>query len=140
MEQHDGLDQGLGQRAGAGCLIAMYQPGDDVPDPALLSAAVSLVLSQGVPPENSAGDDALVQRLCGQFPLAPPQLCRAAVSRARKLSRDAYDVCDAFRDGAFGSGSTAADAALHALEEKSPGFSSENYRQAFTAGLLWTAF
>jgi len=118
----------------------MYQPGDDVPDPALLSAAVSLVLSQGFPPENSAGDDALVRRLCGQFPLASPELCLDAVNRARKLSRDAYDICDAFRDGTYGRDSNAADTAIRALEEKSPGFSPDNYRQAFTAGLLWTAF
>lgn len=119
--------------------MAMQMPGDDVPDPAMLSAAVSLVLSQGCPLENSAGDDRLVQRLCGQFPPAPPVLCRDAMSRAQKLSRDAYDTCDAFRDGAFGCGSEAADAALRALEEKSPGFSETDYRQAFAAGLLWTA-
>ena len=113
---------------------------DDVPDPALLSAAVSLFLSQGFPPENNAGDDALVRLLRGQYPMASPELCRAAVSRARNLSRVAYDVCDAFRDGAFGRGSEAADAAIRALEEKSPGFSAEDYRQAFAAGLLWTAF
>ena len=120
--------------------MAMSLPGDGVPDPAMLSAAVSLVLSQGFPPENSAGDDALVRRLCGQFPPAPPELCRDAVSRARKLSRDAYEICDAFRDGAYGKGSEAADAALRGLDEKSPGFSPEDYRQAFAAGLLWTAF
>lgn len=140
MEQYGGLDQGIGKYPGTGCLIAMYQPVDDVPDPALLSAAVSLVLSQGFPPENSAGDDALVRRLCGQFPSAPPGLCRDAVNRAQTLSRDAYDICDAFRDGAFGSGREAADVAIRTLEEKSPGFSTENYQQAFAAGLLWTAF
>lgn len=120
-------------------MMAMQMHGNDVPDPAMLSAAVSLVLSQGFPEENSAGDDGLVQRLCGQFPSTPPTLCRDAVSRARKLSRDAYDICDVFRDGAFGRGNEAADAAIRALEEKSPGFSTTDYRQAFAIGLMWTA-
>jgi len=140
MEQYGRLDQGVGKHSGTGCLMAMPMSGNDVPDPAMLSVAASLVLSQGCPPENSVVDDGLVQRLCGQFPSAPPILCRDAVNRARKLSRDAYDICDAFRDGAYGSGREAADVAICTLEEKSPGFSTENYRQAFTAGLLWTAF
>lgn len=120
--------------------MAMYLPGDDVPDPALLSAAAGMVLSQGPPPEKDAGDESLVQHLCGQFRPAPEDACRAAVSRARKLSRDAYDICDAFRGGVYGKGSEAADVALRTLEEKSPGFSAEDYRQAFAAGLLWTLF
>ena len=140
MEHHGRLDQGVGKYPGTGCLMAMDLPGQDVPDPAMLSAAVSLVLSQGCPPENSAGDDALVHHLCGQFPPAPPELCRDAVSRARKLSRDAYEICDAFRDGAYGKGSEAADVAIHALEERSPGFSEDDYLQVFAAGLLWTLF
>jgi len=140
MEHYGRLDQGVGKHSGTGCLMTMQMPGKNRPDPALLSAAASLVLSQGCPPENSAGDDGLVQRLCGQFPSAPPPLCRDAVNRARKLSRDTYDICDAFRDGAYGSGSKAADAALRALEETSPGFSPDNYRHAFAAGLLWTLF
>ncbi|AGB02921.1 hypothetical protein Metfor_1902 [Methanoregula formicica SMSP] len=140
MEQHGRLDQGVGKYPGTGCLMTMYPPGDGVPDPALLSAAVSIVLSQGGPAEEGADDTVLIRRLCGQVPSASPGLCRDAVSRARKLSRDAYEICDAFRDGAYGSGSGAGDAALRALEEKSPGFSPDDYRQAFAAGLLWTAF
>ena len=140
MEHHGGLDQGIGKRAGAGCLMVNHLPGERAPDSALLSAAAGIVLSQGPPPEKDAGDDTLVQHLCGQFRPAPPELCRDAVSRARKLSRDAYDICDAFRDGAYGSGSEAADAALRALEQKSPYFSADDYRLAFATGLLWTAF
>jgi hypothetical protein len=109
-------------------------------DPALLSAAADIVLSQGPPPEKDAGDDTLIQHLCVTFRPTPEHACRVAVIRARKLSRDAYDICDAFRGGAYGKGSEAADVAIRALEEKSPGFFADDYLQAFVAGLLWTVF
>lgn len=140
MEHHGGLDQGICKRAGAGCLMDKQLPGERAPDSALLSAAAGMVLSQGPLPEKDTDESVLVRRLCGQFGPAPEHACRAAVIRARKLSRDAYDICDAFRGGAYGKGSEAADAAIRALEEKSPGFSADDYWQAFAAGLLWTLF
>jgi hypothetical protein len=140
MEQYGRLDQGVSKHTGPGCLMAMQMPGNHVPDPAILSAAAGIVLSQGGPVDESGDDSLLVRRLCGQAPGVPEHTCRDAIARAGKLSRNAYTVCDAFREKAYGSGDAGMAAAIRVLEEMSPGFSSSDYRQAFAAGLLWTSF
>lgn len=140
MERHTGMDPRVRKRPGTGSLRVMHLPGNQTLDPAVLSAAVHLVLLQGSPPDHDTDDTGLIRHICEQVTTAPAGSCRVAVTRARKLSRDAYMVCDAFRDRSYGSGSEAGDAALRALEEMSPGFSPTDYRQAFAAGLLWTAF
>lgn len=140
MGYHGGLDQGICKRPGTGSMRVRHLPDNQNPDQVVLFAAVRLVLSQGIPPDRDTDDTGLIRQICEQVPAAPSGTCRAAVTRARNLSRDAYRVCDAFRDGNYGSGSGAEDAALRALEAMSPGFSTSDYRQAFAAGLLWTAF
>lgn len=140
MERHGRLDQGVCKCTGAGFLMAKHMPFDEVPDPAMMSAAVSLVLSRGGPADDDTDDAMLIQRVCGQVPSAPERTCRDAVVRAKKLSQDAYTVCDAFRVGSYGSGNEAVEAAIRELQEKNPGFSGADYRQAFAAGLMWTAF
>jgi hypothetical protein len=60
--------------------------------------------------------------------------------RVRRLSVDVYEVCDALRKGAFGSGEEARNTAVRVLAEKNPGFTEEEYRNAFAVGMMWTSF
>jgi hypothetical protein len=48
-------------------------------------------------------------------------------------------VCDAFREGFYGTGEDAKDAAIRDLEEKNPGFTDDEYLTAFAVGMMWTA-
>ncbi|MCU0632156.1 MAG: hypothetical protein MUC66_04170 [Methanolinea sp.] len=107
-----------------------------------LSAAFSLVFRQGRAPPScpSPCESELLNFIRDRVPAASPAACRDALIRVRKLSKDVYTVCDQFREGLFGSGDTAQVAAMKALMEKNPGFSEEEYRVAFSVGMMWTAF
>ncbi len=114
-------------------------PGTDRP---VLSAAFTLVFRQGrAPPSCMVPDEAdLVSRVREIVPDTPPKICREAISKVRRLSREAVIVCDAFRCGAYGRGPDAQDTAIRVLAGKNPGFSEVEYRTAFSTGMMWTAF
>jgi len=108
----------------------------------VLSAAFDLIFRQGrAPPSCPHPDESdLLNRIRDREPAAPAAACREALIRVRRLSRDVYEVCAAFRDGAFGNGEGAHDAAVRALAAKNPGFSDDEYAKAFAVGMMWTAF
>jgi len=117
----------------------------DIPmsaNPKVLSAAFDLVFRQGRAPPSCPNPDEsdLLNRIRDRAPAAPAAACREALIRVRRLSLDVYEVCDALRDGAFGTGEGAHDAAVRALAEKNPGFTEDEYAKAFAIGMMWTAF
>jgi len=85
-------------------------------------------------------DRELLSAIRKRAPAASDKECLDALARIRGLCDAVYDVCGAFRDGEFGSGPGSAPAALAALACTRPGFSDQEYREAFAAGLLWTGF
>ena len=109
-------------------------------DPAVLSAAFSLVFRQGrAPPSCQTPDETgLLNRIRDAVPSATPAVCRDALIRVRRLSFDVTEVAGAFREGMFGDGNEAEAAALCELEDKDPGFTDAEYRTAFRVGLMWT--
>lgn len=110
--------------------------------PDLLSAAFDLVFRQGrSPPSCPAPDDSdLCRRIMALVPAASLEDCRDALQKVRELSRQAYRVCDAYRDGVYGKGRAAETKAVRELAAGCPGFSEDQYRTAFSVGMLWTAF
>ena len=111
-------------------------------DPTVLSAAFDLVFRQGrAPPSCPHPDESdLLNRIRDRAPAAPAAACREALIRVRRLSLDVYEICDAFRDGTYGTGADAQAAAERALAEKNPGFTENEYAKAFAVGMMWTAF
>ena len=111
-------------------------------DPETLSIAFTLVFRQGRAPPScpTPHESELLNRIMDKTTSASPAVCRDALIRVRKLSCDVYPVCDAFREGGYGTGKAAEDAAIRALVEKNPGFTPEEYRVAFAVGMMWTAF
>ncbi len=111
-------------------------------DPKVLSAAFDLVFRQGrSPPSCPSPDESdLFHRIWDRVPEATAAACREALIRVRRLSVDVCEVCDALREGAFGSGEEARNTAVRVLAEKNPGFNEEEYRKAFAVGMMWTSF
>lgn len=111
------------------------------PDPDALAIAFDLVFRKGMAPPSCPTPDerGILNRIMDRVHAASPAACRDALIRVRKLSYDVYTVCDAFREGAFGIGNEAEDAAIRELEGKNPGFTSDQYRRAFEVGMMWTA-
>lgn len=85
-------------------------------------------------------DRELLPRIQERAPNASSEEIFDALARVRRLCDNAYEVCDAFRDGGFGEGTSARAAALKELTERTPGFTEAEYKTAFASGLLWTAF
>lgn len=85
-------------------------------------------------------DDDLLLQVRREVPKVTPEDCRAAGERTRGLVTAVLLVCDAFRDGRFGTGPGAQRDAIAALAGAAPGFRSEEYAAAFAAGMRWTAF
>jgi len=112
------------------------------PNKAALSAAFTLVFSQGrSPPSCPAPDDIdLLNRIRDKVKSASPAECRDALIRVQRLSHDVYEVCEAFREGVYGTGDKAQAIALSLLKEKCPGLNEKEYRTAFAVGMMWTAF
>lgn len=108
-------------------------------DPAILSAAFVLVFRQGrSPPSCPAPDDAgLLNRIRDAAPDAPDAACRDALVRVRRLTFDAADGAGAYMNGDYGTGDRAKDGAVADLERKNPGFTPQEYRTAFSVGLMW---
>ncbi|MHB8895061.1 MAG: hypothetical protein ACYC99_07790 [Candidatus Geothermincolia bacterium] len=65
---------------------------------------------------------------------------RDILSRVRRLSDDAYEICDSFREGVYGEGAPGRKAAVLQLSRRDPGFELAEYEAAFATGLFWTAF
>lgn len=107
-----------------------------------MNAAFTLVFSQGrSPPSCPAPDDNyLLNRILDKVKNASPTECRDALIRIQRLSHDVYEVCEAFREGEYGTGEAAQAMALSLLEGKCPGLSEKEYRTAFSVGMMWTAF
>lgn len=112
------------------------------PDPEALSIAFDLVFRKGRAPPScpTPHERELLNHIMDKVQAASPAACRDALIRVRKLSYDIYPVCDAFREGGYGIGKEAEDAAIRDLEEKNPGFTSDQYRVAFAVGMMWTSF
>lgn len=91
-------------------------------------------------PYETHTDAELLTIIQERVPAAPVDECIEALARVRLLCKAVYDLCEAFRKGEYGAGPESAPAALAALARTRPGFSDEEYREAFAAGLLWTAF
>ncbi len=110
-------------------------------DPAVLSAAFSLIFRQGrSPPSCQTPDETgLLNRIRDAVPSASPAACRDALIRVRRLSFDVVEVAGAFREGQYGKGDDAESAALCELEDKDPGFTDTEYRTAFRVGQMWAA-
>ena len=108
-------------------------------DPAIVSAAFSLIFRQGrSPPSCPAPDDNdILNRIRDKVPSASPAACRDALIRVRRLEFDVVDIAGAFRDGQYGEGKEAEAAAHCELEDKDPGFSDDEYRSAFSVGRIW---
>lgn len=85
-------------------------------------------------------DNDLLLQVRREVPTVTLEECHAAGERIRGLVTAVLLVCDAFRDGRFGTGPGAQGDAVAALARAAPGFSEEEYAAAFAAGLLWTAF
>ncbi len=94
--------------------------------------------SRTAPPETN--EDELAASIREQVPGGTDEGYRNAAVRIQKLSSDTLRICDAFRDGKYGTGSAAQDAAVKELKMQNPHFSDAEYRQAFAAGMMWTAF
>ena len=112
------------------------------PGPEVLSIAFDLIFRKGrSPPSCPAPDDNdLLNRIRDKVQNESPAQCRDALIRIQRLSHDVYDVCDAFREGEYGTGNEALVAAIAVLRKKCPGLSDEEYRTAFAVGMMWTAF
>lgn len=102
--------------------------------------ALAFTNSRSPLPFETHTDAELLELIQARVPLAPVAECREALARVRRLCDAVYEVCEAFRKGGFGTGPESAPAALAALAQALPGFSDQEYREAFAAGLLWTAF
>ena len=102
--------------------------------------ALAFTNSRSPLPFETHTDAELVEVIRARVPSAPMAECREALARVRHLCDAVYKVCEAFRKGAFGTGPESAPAALAALAQSLPGFSDQEYREAFATGLLWTAF
>ncbi len=107
-----------------------------------LSAAFTLVFCQGrSPPSCPAPHNTdLLNRIRDKIPNASPAECRDTLIRIQQLSHDVYEICEAFREGVFGTGDEAQAQALSLIEEKYPGLTEKEYRTAFAVGMMWTAF
>ncbi len=110
-------------------------------DPAALRIAFDLIFRKGrAPPSCPMPDERdLLNRIMDRAPEASAAGCRDALIMVRKLSYDVYPVCDAFREGLYGTGEDAKGAAIRDLEEKNPGFTDDEYLTAFAVGMMWTA-
>jgi hypothetical protein len=102
--------------------------------------ALAFTSSRSPLPYEMHTDRELLPAIRERAPAASEKECLEALARIRRLCDAVYDVCGAFRDGKFGSGPGSAPAALAALADTRPGFSDQEYREAFAAGLLWTGF
>ena len=85
-------------------------------------------------------DAELIMIIQKRLPAASDAECREAIKTVRCLCSAVYAVCEEFRSGTCGHGADAARIAIGRLREQQPGFSAEEYREAFAAGLLWTGF
>lgn len=85
-------------------------------------------------------DGELISMIQKRVPAASDAGCREALVRVCHLSGAVCEICEKFRSGGFGAGEDAAQTAIAWLREQQPGFTPEEYREAFAAGLLWTAF
>jgi hypothetical protein len=112
------------------------------PGPEVMSIAFDLIFRKGrSPPSCPAPDDTdLLNRIRDKVQNESPAVCRDALIRIQRLSHDVYEVCGAFREGAYGKGDEALINALDVLREKCPGLTEEEYRTAFAVGMMWTAF
>jgi hypothetical protein len=108
-------------------------------DPAIVSAAFSLIFRQGrSPPSCPAPDDNdILNRIRDKVPSASPAACRDALIRVRRLEFDVVEIAREFRTGQYGNGDDAEAAALCDLEDRGPGFSDDEYSTAFKVGLIW---
>jgi hypothetical protein len=113
-----------------------------LPSQAVMSIAFDLIFRKGrSPPSCPAPDDTdLLNRIRDNVQNESPAMCRDALIRIQRLSHDVYDVCNAFREGEYGSGDEAMEKALTLLQKKCPGLSEDEYRTAFAVGMMWTAF
>lgn len=112
------------------------------PSQAVMSIAFDLIFRKGrSPPSCPAPDDIdLLNRIRDKVENESPAMCRDALIRIQRLSHDVYDVCNAFREGEYGSGKEAMETALALLEKKCPGLSEDEYQTAFAVGMMWMAF
>jgi hypothetical protein len=117
-------------------------PPTSPPGPEVMSIAFDLIFRKGrSPPSCPTPDDTdLLNRIRDKVQNESPAMCRDALIRIQRLSHDVYDVCNAFRDGEYGSGDEAMVSALALLKKKCPGLSEDEYRTAFAVGMMWTAF
>jgi hypothetical protein len=108
-------------------------------DPAVVSAAFSLIFRQGRSPPScpAPNDNDILNRIRDKVPLASPATCRDALVEVRRLEFDVVDIAGAFRSGEYGEGAFAEAAALCELEDKDPGFTDDEYTTAFKIGLIW---
>ena len=110
-------------------------------DPAVLSAAFTLVFRKGRSPPSCAApnDTDLLNRIRDAVPAVSPAVCRDALIKVRRLSFDVLETASAFREGHYGTDSDARAKALCEIEDQNPGFSDEEYCTAFEVGMIWAA-
>lgn len=102
--------------------------------------ALAFTNSRSPLPLECRPDGELITMLRERVPAASDAECREAIKTVRCLCSAVYAVCEEFRSGTCGHGADAARIAIGRLREQQPGFSAEEYREAFAAGLLWTGF
>jgi hypothetical protein len=102
--------------------------------------ALAFTNSRSPLPFERRTDGELISMIQKRIPAASDAECREALVRVCHLSGAVCEICEKFRSGGFGAGEDAVQNALDALCDKVPGFSFEEYREAFAAGMLWTAF
>ena len=91
-------------------------------------------------PFETCTDAELLSRIRERAAAAQPGEYLKALALVRGLCSAVYEICEAFRDDRFGTGTDAASRAIDELSRKQPGFSKKEYEEAFAAGMLWTAF
>jgi hypothetical protein len=112
------------------------------PNKAAMSAAFTLIFCQGRSPPSCPvpNDTDLLNRIRDKVQNASPAECRDSLIRVQRLSHDVYEICEAFREGVYGTGDDAQALVLSLIEERYPGLTEKEYRTAFAVGMMWTAF
>jgi hypothetical protein len=111
-------------------------------DHLILSAAFDQVFRKGRSPPSCPhpNESDLFSRIRDQVSDATDPECMIAMKKVRKLSKDSFELCEAYYQGTFGSGDEAIEKVIKALSEDNPEFSEEEYEKALSVGMMWAAF
>ena len=121
-------------------MTAMPEPGSDGSGARSAAFALAFGNPRSLLPYEIYADTELLPRIQKVAPAATEAECLEALALVRSLCDTVYEICFAFRAGRFGEGEGAAGHAIDELSRREPGFSRGEYGEAFSVGMLWTAF